>query len=138
MEQRYLFGLLMWGEGSLTPNYILFCLIGSLGTLQFVAGTYARRDLTFLPRRAAQSLGILLVVFAFAWFFTVQPDLYIPGLAGGEFVVYALIGFIGAYLISRSATAVMRSFTGAPRAIDRLAEWEIARTPDSRGTSQRP
>jgi hypothetical protein len=101
MEQRFLFGLLMWGEGNLTPNYILFCALGSFGALQFVAGTYARRDLTPFRPPLAQVVGAALVVFAFVWFFAVQPDLFIPGLAGGEFVVYSGIGFLGAYGFAR-------------------------------------
>lgn len=102
VEQRFFFGLLMWGEGNLTPNYILFCFIGSLGALQFVAGKYARRDLTPLPPRAAQMVGVLLVACAFVWFFSVQPDLFIPGLAGGEFLVYSFVGFIAAFFMARA------------------------------------
>ncbi len=101
MEQRFLFGLLMWGEGNLTPNYILFCVFGSFGALQFVAGKYARFDLTPFRSPLAQLVGILFLVFAFVWFFTIQPDLFIPGLAGGEFVVYSFIGFSIGYVISR-------------------------------------
>ena len=106
MEQRFLFGLLMWGEGNLTPNYIFFCALGSLGALQVVAGTYARRDLSPLPPRAAQIFGVALTAFAFVWFFTIQPDLFIPGLAGGEFIAYALLGFIAAYITARITAAL--------------------------------
>lgn len=109
MEQRFLFGLLMWGEGSLTPNYILFCALGSLGALQVVAGTYARRDLSPLPPRAAQIFGAALTVFAFVWFFTSQPDLFIPGLAGGEFIAYAFFGFVCAYIMARVTAALGNS-----------------------------
>jgi len=101
MEQRFLFGWLMWGEGNLTPNYLLFCFIGSLGALQFVAGKYARRDLTPLPPRVAQVLGVILVVGAFVWFFNVEPGLFIPGLAGGELLVFSALGFILALVVVR-------------------------------------
>jgi hypothetical protein len=109
MEQRFLFGLLMWGDGNLTPNYLLFCFLGSLGALQFVAGKYTRRDLTPFPSRFAQVGGVILVILAFMWFFTTQPDLFIPGLAGGEFIVYSSVAFVGAFLVSRvMAIVVMR------------------------------
>lgn len=102
MEQRFLFGLLMLGEDNLALYYLLFCAVGFLGAIQFVAGTYARRDLTPLPPRAAQIAGAALVIFAFLWFFSVRADLFIPGLAGGEFVAYALAGFVCAYLVTRA------------------------------------
>lgn len=108
----------MWGEGNLTPNYILFCIFGAFGALQFVAGKYARYDLTPFPSPLGQWVGIAFLVFAFVWFFTIQPDLFIPGLAGGEFVVYSLAGFSIAYVISRfSAWLAMRVAAGRARAL---------------------
>lgn len=91
----------MLGEGNLALNYTLFCAFGSFGALQCAAGKYSRRDLTPLPKRGAQFFGIVFVAFAFVWFFTVQPDLFIPGLAGGEFVVYSFVGFVLAYTTTR-------------------------------------
>lgn len=92
----------MLGEDNLALYYILFCIIGSLGTLQFVAGKYARRDLTPFSPRVAQIIGATLVVFAFVWFFSVRADLFIPGLAGGEFVAYAFLAFAAAYFMTRA------------------------------------
>lgn len=109
----------MWGEGNLTPNYILFCACGSFGALQFVAGKYARRDLTPFAPRLAQLVGAVFVIFAFAWFFRIQPDLFIPGLAGGEFVVYSFVGFVIAFLISRLLGWLATRFT--PRHVHALA-----------------
>ncbi len=108
MEQRFFFGLLMLGEGNLALNYILFCVFGFLGAIQFVAGKYARRDLTPLPPRYAQIAGALIFVFAFVWFFAVQPDLFIPGLAGGEFVAYAFVAFVCAFLLSRLSARLIK------------------------------
>lgn len=102
MEQRFFFDLLMLGEDYLALYYLAFCFIGSFGALQFVAGKYARRDLTPLPARFAQIIGVGLVVFAFVWFFNTRADLFIPGLAGGEFVVYALGGFLAAFVVARA------------------------------------
>lgn len=121
MEQRFFFGLLMWGEGNLTPNYILFCVLGSLGSLQVVAGTYARHDLTPFSPRVAQGIGVLLEIFAFIWFFRIQPDLFIPGLAGGEFVVYSFGGFVGAFVFAR-ATAFLGARVAERNAVTRESE----------------
>lgn len=102
MEQRFFFGLLMLGENYLALYYLVFCFSGSFGALQFVAGKYARRDLTPLPAPFAQTIGVGLVVFAFVWFFNARADLFIPGLAGGEFVVYAFVGFLAAFGVTRA------------------------------------
>jgi len=107
MEQRFLFGLLMLGEGNLTPNYLFFCFVASLGVLQFVAGKYARRDLMLLPPRAAQVVGVGLVVGAFVWFFLAEPGIFIPGLAGGELLTFSLASFLAALLITRLVAAMM-------------------------------
>lgn len=104
MEQRFFFGWLMLGENYLALYYLFFCFGGSFGALQFVAGKYARRDLTPLPPSLAQPIGILLTLGAFIWFFHARADLFIPGLAGGEFVTYALVGFFAAFLTARALT----------------------------------
>lgn len=119
MEQRFLFGLLMIGEGSLALNYLLFCILGSLGALQFVAGRYDRRMLTFLPPRVAQVAGVGLVVLAYVWFWSAQPDLYIPGLAGGEFLVFAFLAFCAALLLTRVVTALAQRLSAARAAVER-------------------
>jgi len=94
MENRIFFGLLMLGEGMLAPNYIIFCFIGSLGVIQVVAARYGLRGMMLLPAAPSQWLGLALVVLAYLWFFTVQPDLFIPGLAGGELSTFAILGFV--------------------------------------------
>ncbi len=92
-------GILNFGEGLLGLNYLIFCTAASLGALQLVA-THARLvGLMFLPVLATRWLGAILVVGAFAWFFMVQPDLFIPGLAGGEFFTLFVVGFGGALVI---------------------------------------
>ena len=91
----------MLGENYLALYYFVFCFVGSLGALQLVAGKYARRDLTPFPARVAQCIGVGLVGSAFVWFFNARADLYIPGLAGGEFVTYAFAAFVAAFLLTR-------------------------------------
>lgn len=93
MENRTFFGLIMLGEGLLAPNYFVFCFIASLGVLQFVAARYGLRGMMLLPRRASTWVGLAIILFAYVWFFAVQPDLYIPGLAGGELSTFAVVAF---------------------------------------------
>ena len=116
MEHRFLFGLLMLGENYLAVYYVAFCFVGSLGALQFVAGKYARRDLTPFSARLAQGLGVALVALAFVWFFSARADLFIPGLAGGEFVVYAVAAFVAAFGCTRALVWIAARLTqNAPK-----------------------
>lgn len=100
MENRVFFGLIMLGEGLLALNYIIFCFIASLGVLQFVAARYGLRGMLLLPQRASTWAGLALILFAYVWFFAVQPDLYIPGLAGGELSTFAVFAFLLALVAS--------------------------------------
>ncbi len=92
-------GILNFGEGLLGLNYLIFCTMASLGALQLVAAHARLVGLMFLPVPATRWLGAILVVGAFTWFFMVQPDLFIPGLAGGEFFTLFVVGFGGALVI---------------------------------------
>ncbi len=87
-------GLLNFGEGLLALNYLIFCTVASLGVLQFVAGRARLVGLMVLPAQWSRWLGAVVVVSAYVWFFSVQPDLFIPGLAGGEFFTLFAIGFL--------------------------------------------
>lgn len=92
--------ILNFGEGLLAVNYLIFAAVASLGVLQFVAGRERLVGLTLLPGKVASRLGLFLVAVAYVWFFAVQPDLFIPGLAGGEFFTLFAVGFALAVLIS--------------------------------------
>ncbi len=86
-------GILNFGDGLLWLTYLIFCTIGSLGVLQIAAARARLVGLLLLPPKASRWLGAALITGALMWFFTVQPDLFIPGLAGGEFFVEFFIGF---------------------------------------------
>lgn len=88
-----LFGLLNFPEGSLAANYLIFCTVASLGAIQFAAARARLIGLLLVPPHVSAWLGLILVGGAYAWFFTVQPDLFIPGLAGGEFFAEFSTGF---------------------------------------------
>lgn len=92
--------ILNFGDGFLAVNYLIFCTIASLGTLQFIAGRTRLIGFLLLPQKLSMWIGAILVVGAFVWFFTIQPDLFIPGLAGGEF--FAL--FFGGFLVALFAS----------------------------------
>jgi hypothetical protein len=85
--------ILNFGEGPLAVNYLIFTTIASLGTLQFVAARARLIGLMLFPPQISKWIGMVLVAGAYLWFFTVQPDLFIPGLAGGEFFTLFLMGF---------------------------------------------
>jgi hypothetical protein len=92
--------ILNFGEGSLAANYLIFTTVASLGVLQFVAGRGRLVGLMLFSPRLSRWLGLALVFGAYVWFFATQPDLLIPGLAGGEFFTLFFMGFVLAALIS--------------------------------------
>ena len=92
--------ILNFGEGSLAVNYLIFATAASLGVLQFVAGRGRLVGLMLFPAKVSEWLGLALLAGAYVWFFSVQPDLFIPGLAGGELFILFLGGFVTAVLVS--------------------------------------
>ncbi len=93
-------GILYFGEGTLAIGYLLFCTVASLGVLQVVASRARLVGLSILPAPFAGWLGAALVVLAYGGFFYLQPDLFIPGLAGGELFILCLAGFVFALLLT--------------------------------------
>jgi hypothetical protein len=125
--------ILNFGEGPLAVNYLIFTTVASLGALQFIAGRGRLVGLMLLPARESRWLGLALVAGAYAWFFTFQPDLLIPGLAGGEFFTLFIAGFLLALMISISLGIVNnRIFTRAAIHLPRLRE-SVALGPDAFG-----
>ncbi len=105
-------GILNFGNGSLAVNYLVFSTVASLGVLQFVAGRGRLVGLMLLPAKPSMWLGVALVIGAYGWFFTIQPDLLIPGLAGGELFTLFLIGFLLALLIAGGLGTVAQRVLG--------------------------
>ena len=93
-------GILNFGEGLLALNYYLFCVLASLGAVQIAASHARLVGLLFWSPSISRWVGLALSAGAFSWFLTVQPDLFIPGLAGSELFVLCLLGFITAVLLS--------------------------------------
>jgi hypothetical protein len=93
-------GILNFGEGLLWLHYLVFCIVASLGALQIAAAHARMVGLMLLTPRLSGWLGLALGVGAYVWFFTIQPDLFIPGLAGGELFTLFLGGFVVALVLA--------------------------------------
>jgi len=96
-----MFGLLHFGDGPQAINYFILCLVALLGTLQFVAIRYRRRDLIWLDGQPGIFLSMLLIAGSFIWFFVTDQEIFIPGLAGGELFTLFAIALILAAPITR-------------------------------------
>jgi hypothetical membrane protein len=93
--------LLHFGSGLQAIHYFIFCLVGLLGTMQGVAVWYHRNDLLWLDQRKGYALSALMVAGSFIWFFLVDQDIFIPGLAGGELFTLFAAAFVVAVLVTR-------------------------------------
>jgi len=108
-------GLLHFGSGDQATHYFALCLGAILGTLQIVAARYKRADLLWLEERAGFALGIVLVVGSFVWFFATDKEIFVPGLAGGEFFTLFAAAFATATPLTRVvAFALSRLRPSAP------------------------
>lgn len=106
--------ILNFGEGLLALNYLIFTTTASLGVIQFVASRGRLLGLMLFPPRVSRWVGLLLLTGSYAWFFAVQPDLFIPGLAGGEFFTLFLLGFLLASTISAALGIIATRLSGLP------------------------
>lgn len=105
------FNLLHFTGGSLPYNYFLFAFVAALGVLQIVAARYNRSRLLIFAPNVSTALGCIMLVGAFVWFFNIQADLFIPGLAGGELFLEFAGAFASALIVTRLiALARMKLF----------------------------
>jgi hypothetical protein len=95
------FDLLHFGSGIQAIHYFVLCFVSIVGTLQGVATRFENSDLIWLPGKSGYWLGGLLVTGSTAWFFLVDEELFIPGLAGGELFVIFATAFIAAVQSTR-------------------------------------
>lgn len=93
--------LLHFGDGPQAFNYFVLCFFALLGTLQFVALRYHRRDLMWLDGHIGIALSILLILASFVWFFITDQEIFIPGLAGGELFTLFMLAFLLVVPITR-------------------------------------
>ena len=93
----------------LTLKYLGLCFFSVLGALQIVAGRRDIEGLSLLPvslRRWQALLGAGLIVVAFAVFFAITPEVFIPGLAGAELITLFGIGALAALLFTLGVAQV--------------------------------
>ncbi len=122
-----LLGLLNFGEGDLALHYLIFCTFGALGVIQIAAARSRLVAMLVLSPEWSGWAGIVVLSVAYAWFFTTQPDLFIPGLAGGELSSLSVMGFILALLICLCLGFISQSLFGRPRARSPFRMERIAR-----------
>ncbi len=112
--------LLHFGSGLQAIHYFIFCLVGILGTIQSVAVRYHRNDLLWLDHRKGYALSALMVAGSFVWFFLVDHDIFIPGLAGGELFTLFAAAFVVAVPVTR-VVAFLAASVRASSAPERTA-----------------
>ncbi len=102
--------MLFWLYPTLTQNYFILCFVTCLGTLQWVAACQHKPALSLLGRRGlgwhGLVLGYVLIGGGFGWYFALTPNLFKPGLAGGELSTLFGAGGLCALLVARLASAL--------------------------------
>jgi hypothetical protein len=88
--------LLHFDSPTQAVNYFILCFTSILGIIQLSAARTNRHKYLWLEVRASALLGATLIATSFAWFFTTEEGIFIPGLAGGEMIAL----FMSAFLIA--------------------------------------
>lgn len=88
-------------------HYLAFCFVAILGAIQYAAVRYRRADLVWLEGRNGYALSATLVVGSFIWFFVTDQEIFIPGLAGGEFFTIFALALFCAVPVTRIVAFVM-------------------------------
>jgi hypothetical protein len=99
-------------------NYFIFCLAAIFGTIQGVAVHYNRSDLYWFEGRFGYTLSAAAIIGSFIWFFATDKEIFIPGLAGGEFFTLFVSAFAVAVPITRVVAwiaARVRAMSLAPK-----------------------
>jgi hypothetical protein len=88
-------------------HYLAFCVVAILGAIQFAAVRYRRADLVWLEGRNGYVLNATFVIGSFIWFFVTDQEIFIPGLAGGEFFAIFAVALVCAVPITRIVAFIM-------------------------------
>lgn len=100
-------------------HYFILCFTSILGVIQLSAARSNRRDLLWFER-ASTFLGVGAIASSFVWFFVTEEGIFIPGLAGGEFIAIFATAFIAAVPISRAISFLLsraRVSAASPRIV---------------------
>ncbi len=90
---------------ALALKYLTLCFLTVTGAIQIAAGRREIQGLSLFPysfRSWQVLMGLLLIAGAFAVFFAITPEVFIPGLAGSELMT--LFGCGGLIALAFSAT----------------------------------
>lgn len=101
------FDLLHFGSGPQAVHYFVLCFVATIGTIQGAAVRYDRRDLIWIYGTGGYVLAVLLFVSSFVWFFLTDEEIFIPGLAGGEFFVIFVAAFFAAVPVVRLVSLLL-------------------------------
>lgn len=100
---------------TITGQYILFVSLACIGVLQLAGARSASRRLYLLPERAASAaLGCVLLLSAYAYFFT-QAGYLRRGLEGAQLFAYFVLGAILALLLCLAVSTVRMGKVGTAR-----------------------
>lgn len=95
------FDLLHFGSGVQAIHYWILCLTSILGTIQCAAVRYHRNDLVWINGRGGYVFGLASILAGFAWFFLVDEEAFVPGLAGAELFTVFAAAFVIAVPVTR-------------------------------------
>lgn len=112
--------LLHFDSPTQAVHYFILCFSSILGVIQVSAARSRRRDLLWLDARASIIFGTLAIAASFVWFFLTDEEIFVPGLAGGEFIAIFVAAVITAVPISRAISfllARVRVIAASPRSV---------------------
>lgn len=105
-------------------DYYLMVLVASIGAIQFAASASNLRGLLFIKRPViARGLGLVVVAFAFVWFFSVAERNvgdHTGALDSNSQAIFFLLGVISGgaltFVVSSVINQGMRAAQGVPEA----------------------
>ncbi|MEA3346288.1 MAG: hypothetical protein U9Q78_08655 [Chloroflexota bacterium] len=123
----------------LALSYLLLCTFSCIGVLQLQAARQRLDGLSLWGGQGARwwgyIVGLSLIFGSFAAFYTLAPNLFVPGLAGSELVILFTAGFALALVITLAAAslaaprpteAAMEANEGKAVAAPQLGGWVYA------------
>lgn len=102
--------MLNFGSGPQALHYFILCFVAILAAIQISATIYHRQDFMWTSSRAGLYLGALAIAAGFIWFFWVDSEIFIPGLAGGEMTAIFVAAFALAVPTARGIAHLARLF----------------------------
>lgn len=102
--------MLDFGSGTQALHYFILCFVSILSAIEISSTLHRRQDLSWSGSRAGLYLGALAIAACFIWFFWVDSEIFIPGLAGGEMTAIFVAAFALAVPTARGIAYLARLF----------------------------